>query len=265
MATSHQGKAIPCSECSMEFASYSILKVHKSIYHSAENGAPNHQALLAKLQALAGWGPPSKQDTPLSPQASPAKVRKVEVPSVAPPPPPPPASLPSPVVKDEKILDLSAPPPQPPAHLHHQQQLKIAPLEDLMGPQHSSPRAPSKASTSVAPLDDLDSTIDEHEEELKDMKLKGEFPCRLCPLVYPNLRALKGHNKEHMNKAPYVCNVGQCTYSSNDKGTLVRHMRNHTGEKPFEVSWVFFYQTNSLQNAYLLYIVRKWNATKCPV
>merc|ERR1719295_2195017 len=37
-----------------------------------------------------------------------------------------------------------------------------------------------------------------------------------------------------MTKAPYACNVGNCTCSSNDKGTLVRHMRNHTGEKPFE-------------------------------
>ena len=98
------------------------------------------------------------------------------------------------------------------------------------GPQHSSPRAPSKASTSVAPLDDLDSTIDEHEEELKDMKLKGEFPCRLCPAIYPNLRALKGHNKEHLGgKPPYECNVGKCTYSSSDKSTLTRHMRSHTG------------------------------------
>ena len=27
---------------------------------------------------------------------------------------------------------------------------------------------------------------------LREMKLKGEFPCRLCDAVYPNLRALKG-------------------------------------------------------------------------
>jgi hypothetical protein len=33
---------------------------------------------------------------------------------------------------------------------------------------------------------------------IRDMKMRGEFPCRLCPAVYPNLRALKGHNKEHL-------------------------------------------------------------------
>lgn len=30
---------------------------------------------------------------------------------------------------------------------------------------------------------------------LREMKIKGEFPCRLCEAVFPNLRALKGKNK----------------------------------------------------------------------
>jgi len=29
---------------------------------------------------------------------------------------------------------------------------------------------------------------------LREMKLKGEFPCRLCHAVFPNLRALKGNS-----------------------------------------------------------------------
>ena len=69
---------------------------------------------------------------------------------------------------------------------------------------------------------------------LKEMKLKGEFPCRLCPAVFPNLRALKGHNKEHMILAPFECNVGTCHYNTGDKTALLQHMRGHTGQKPFE-------------------------------
>merc|ERR1719410_3153790 len=69
---------------------------------------------------------------------------------------------------------------------------------------------------------------------LKEMKLKGEFPCRLCPAVFPNLRALKGHNKEHLLSPPFECNVGTCRYNTSDKSNLLQHMRGHTGQKPFE-------------------------------
>ncbi|KAJ8687453.1 hypothetical protein QAD02_023247 [Eretmocerus hayati] len=84
-----------------------------------------------------------------------------------------------------------------------------------------------------------------HEEEAQDafaaefrrMKLKGEFPCRLCTAIFPNLRALKGHNRAHMGVAPgmpYPCNM--CPYSSTDKATLVRHLRSHNGDRPYECS-----------------------------
>ncbi|XP_058793417.1 ras-responsive element-binding protein 1-like isoform X2 [Phymastichus coffea] len=84
-----------------------------------------------------------------------------------------------------------------------------------------------------------------HEEEAQDafaaefrkMKLKGEFPCRLCSAVFPNLRALKGHNRQHMDVRPgmpYPCNM--CPYSSMDKATLQRHLRSHNGDRPYECS-----------------------------
>ncbi|KYN07528.1 Ras-responsive element-binding protein 1 [Cyphomyrmex costatus] len=73
--------------------------------------------------------------------------------------------------------------------------------------------------------------------EFRKMKLKGEFPCRLCSSVFPNLRALKGHNRAHMNVEPgmsYPCNM--CPYSSTDKGALMKHLRSHNGDRPFECS-----------------------------
>ncbi|XP_012535869.1 ras-responsive element-binding protein 1 isoform X2 [Monomorium pharaonis] len=73
--------------------------------------------------------------------------------------------------------------------------------------------------------------------EFRKMKLKGEFPCRLCTSVFPNLRALKGHNRAHMNVEPgmaYPCNM--CPYTSTDKGALMKHLRSHNGDRPFECS-----------------------------
>nr|XP_023020750.1 ras-responsive element-binding protein 1-like [Leptinotarsa decemlineata] len=93
---------------------------------------------------------------------------------------------------------------------------------------------------------DLQPEYQKHEEEesqdvfaveFRKMKLRGEFPCRLCTAVFPNLRALKGHNRAHLNgntNGTYHCNM--CPHSSVDKAALIRHMRTHNGDRPYECS-----------------------------
>ncbi|XP_046385691.1 ras-responsive element-binding protein 1-like isoform X2 [Ischnura elegans] len=80
--------------------------------------------------------------------------------------------------------------------------------------------------------------------ELREMKMRGEFPCKLCPSVFPNLRALKGHCRNHIvemveeqpgdddgdNK--YACCLCGRRVAS-DKHGLMRHLRSHNGERPF--------------------------------
>ncbi|XP_058826379.1 uncharacterized protein LOC131686169 isoform X3 [Topomyia yanbarensis] len=85
------------------------------------------------------------------------------------------------------------------------------------------------------PLKDEEEAQDAFTAEFRKMKLRGEFPCRLCTAVFPNLRALKGHNRIHVSAAgpgPYRCNM--CPYIINDKATLIRHMRSHNGDRPYE-------------------------------
>ena len=128
-----------------------------------------------------------------------------------------------------------------------QDQAPVVPSLPLVLPPHLSPIKRDLAPTvdtdivaSMSSTPDLnasfcsDNGLQDDDPVLKEMKLKGEFPCRLCPAVFPNLRALKGHNKEHLLVAPFECNVGTCHYTTGDKSALLQHMRGHTGQKPFE-------------------------------
>ncbi|KAL1115314.1 hypothetical protein AAG570_007345 [Ranatra chinensis] len=89
--------------------------------------------------------------------------------------------------------------------------------------------------------DQLEEEQDCMSAEIRRMKLRGEFPCRLCPSVFPNLRALKGHNRVHLltghsahlpGALDFQCNM--CHFSGPDRGAVLRHMRTHNGDRPYE-------------------------------
>lgn len=111
------------------------------------------------------------------------------------------------------------------------QQLCQKPVESNTSPQQLEP------STDLNKSEQEEESQDVFATEFRKMKLRGEFPCRLCTAIFPNLRALKGHNRTHLNtmtNGTYRCNM--CPHSSTDKAALIRHMRTHNGDRPYECS-----------------------------
>ncbi|XP_047002691.1 ras-responsive element-binding protein 1-like [Schistocerca americana] len=100
----------------------------------------------------------------------------------------------------------------------------------------SPPPPPSSCHSASGDLTPPDSAVKEEEQqdlfaaEFRRMKLRGEFPCRLCDAVFPNLRALKGHSRAHLSAG--CCNV--CPFTHSDRTILLRHMRSHNGDRPYE-------------------------------
>ncbi|XP_014203399.1 uncharacterized protein LOC106635773 [Copidosoma floridanum] len=108
--------------------------------------------------------------------------------------------------------------------------------------QRGSSQASGSSGSSSTPQSNNDHGNEEEDQdvfaaEFRKMKLKGEFPCRLCNSIYPNLRALKGHSRIHVNTIPgkpFPCNI--CTYDCVDKNALMKHMKSHNGPRPYQCS-----------------------------
>ena len=203
----HPGKEIRCEECGHPCPTYNYFKLHRNMFHFGRFGS----------------------GTPVVPTGFPL-------------PPPPSVSCASLTAGQSALFSTG---PLQPLLIASQTDLssgRLAATTPGIIAALSRPSSPVKKEDEqqqLTPSDLLnasfcsDNGVDD-DPELREMKLKGEFPCRRCPAVFPNLRALKGHNKEHLTSPPFECNVGTCSYSTPDKSILLQHMRGHTGQKPFE-------------------------------
>ena len=56
-------------------------------------------------------------------------------------------------------------------------------------------------------------------------------PCNQCPKAFSESGSLKKHLRINSGEKPYPCN--QCPEGFSESGSLKKHLRMHSGEKPY--------------------------------
>ncbi|KAK7507932.1 hypothetical protein BaRGS_00000897 [Batillaria attramentaria] len=68
-----------------------------------------------------------------------------------------------------------------------------------------------------------------------DRKFNSDRPyiCGVCNMSFKEMAVLRAHSLTHSNVREFKCPVQGCPYAFKTKGSLVRHQRRHTGERPY--------------------------------
>ncbi|XP_076458436.1 uncharacterized protein LOC143292132 [Babylonia areolata] len=87
-------------------------------------------------------------------------------------------------------------------------------------------------------IDDQDVNFKVKEPPVKRVQLSSgdderPFKCDMCGVGFKEVAVLKTHMLTHSNVRQYKCTFENCPYAFKTKGSLVRHVRRHTGERPY--------------------------------
>ncbi|CAM1298339.1 RREB1 (predicted) [Pycnogonum litorale] len=114
-------------------------------------------------------------------------------------------------------------------------------VESPIQPYSTVPQDPMSKSRGTPETDQDDSSRNEQvkspvsDETSDKINTAKPFMCDQCDLKFKSVHSLRRHNRlHHQNWSIFCCQI--CNYTSGDKSTLIRHLRTHNGERPFQCS-----------------------------
>ena len=79
----------------------------------------------------------------------------------------------------------------------------------------------------------IDPMVEEDVKLLEKQLQDQQYLCKICHLEVRSVNTLRRHQRLHDSGGQlYACHY--CTYTSLDKSSLIRHLRTHNGERPYQ-------------------------------